>query len=100
MLIITPQIRRYRYGDYGVIRQLDSVPNYWVGTQFLDNTIAGDGSIPRLIVADGDRPPSGMSTETIADDNSPDLEETRNTVEVKKVETSQTTLFPPGPWWR
>lgn len=96
MLIITPQIRRYRYGDSGVIRQLDSVPNYWVGTQFLDNTVAGDGSIPRLMVVDGDRPPS---TETIESDMDP-LEGTKNAVDAKKMETSQTTLFPPGPWWR
>lgn len=78
------------------------MPNYWVGTQFLDNTISGDGSIPRLMVVDGDTPPTDTFTEMAnISDNSPgtELEGARGFVEVKKMEKSQTVLFPPGPWW-
>lgn len=87
----------------GYSSAIDSIPNYWVGTQFLDNTISGDGSIPRLIIVDGDTPPADTSAEMAnTSDNSPDmeLEGTRGFVEVKRVEKSQTALFPPGPWWQ
>lgn len=30
----------------------------------------------------------------------PEIERNRGFVEVKKSDTSQTALFPPGPWWR
>lgn len=79
------------------------MPNYWVGTQFLDNTISGDGSIPRLMVVDGDTPSTDTFTETAnISDNSPEteLEGAGGFVEVKKTDKSQTVLFPPGPWWR
>lgn len=56
------------------------------------------------MVADGDTPSTDMPTETTnASDNDPDadpLEGAGGLVEVKKMETSQTALFPPGPWWR
>lgn len=55
------------------------------------------------MVVDGDTPPVDTSTEMAnTSDNSPDteLEGTRGFVEAKKMEKSQTTLFPPGPWWR
>lgn len=83
------------------------MPNYWVQTHFLDNTIAGDGSIPRLMVMDEDTPhPVDVFTETTnTSHNTPEvdpleMERTRGFVEVKKTKSSQTTLFPVGPWWR
>lgn len=80
-------------------------PNYWAQKHFLDNTIAGDGSIPRLMALD-DQTEMFMDTSNTINSspmtttNPPEVERNRGFVEVKKSDTNQTSLFPPGPWWR